>query len=170
MRQSEKEGDPEGKELLQTMASRVNRLNGIRNEFCLCFGYFSPGSQLLMYSPSEVKDYLEWFIILCVRFFYSIPRKIPRSDEKWAVCPDFIVYKVPASLSSHLQSALKQVNAIFCRHWHQSKYSKQNIISSHVLKYWWDNRKYALYYPLIWSNQKLYSKKWIDDSHSIIFS
>ena len=110
MRQSEKEGDPKGKELLQTMASRVNRLNGIRNEFCLCFGYFSPGSQLLMYSPSEVKDYLEWFIILCVRFFYSIPRQIPRSDEKWAVCPDFIVYKVPASLSSHLQSAICVLN------------------------------------------------------------
>ena len=60
-----------------------------------------------MYSPSEVKDYLKWFIILCVTIFSPGPAGAPRLgnwfefsfvDEKWSH-PLLFVYKLP---SSHL--------------------------------------------------------------------
>ena len=60
-----------------------------------------------MYSPSEVKDYLKWFIILCVTIFSQRPAGATRQgnwfefsfvDEKWSH-PLLFVYKLP---SSHL--------------------------------------------------------------------
>ena len=72
-----------------------------------------------MYSPSEVKDYLKWFIILCVTIFIPRPAWEPRLgnwfefsfDEKWTHLVLF-VYKLP---SSHLVPV--RMDALFERRW-----------------------------------------------------
>ena len=78
-----------------------------------------PRSLVIMYSPSEVKDYLKWFIILCVTIFIPRPAWEPRLgnwfefsfDEKWSH-PVLFVYKLP---SSHLVPV--RMDALFERRW-----------------------------------------------------